>query len=425
MKSNKRIAIIAVALALAIFATACSFSVSTANITDAIMTNSIDAEGKPGETVTSYSQDADMLYVSAKLRNAPDNTQIKFVWTYVTGNQTIDEITVDSGTISDRYVYSNLQPTALLPEGDYMVQIFIDERKEPDATVNFTVAAAEVKADATNGAYLEETHMTSAVDASGMPVDTISTVSTEGTWYVSSILRNTQPDTIIHYTWYDANGNMIDAFDLNPEGATDVYIFGSFALASTAPEGQYRVDITIGDASVPTASVYFSASNQVVNNTAATSGFTLYSQQEGAFSFEYPSDWMLQEFKSDMAAWVYPDAYSIKGQDDLNTVYVFKDAGKAAGYTIDTLLQAWVDETSGEGIENYQYIAQSVDTINGKEIASFSYAWTRGDYQLYTVDALLINGSDFYVLEFTATQDNYDALYPLFEHMAISFEILN
>jgi hypothetical protein len=266
--------------------------------------------------------------------------------------------------------------------------------------------------------------MTSAIDAESKPVDTITTVPTEGTWYVSSILRNTQPDTIVHYTWYDSNGNIVDTYDLNPEGATDVYIFGSFELASTAPEGTYRVEITLNDATTPAATVEFDASNKVVNNAVATAGFTLYSQEAGGYSFEYPSDWLLQEFPNDKAAWVYPDAYSIKGQDDLNTVYVFKDAGSADGYTIDTLLQAWVDETNGQGIENYQYIAQSVDNINGKDIASFSYSWTRGEYKLYTVDALLLNGSDFYVLEFTVTQDNYETLYPLFEHMAISFEIL-
>jgi len=301
MKSNKRIAILAVAMALALLATACSFSVSTANIQDAMMTDSIDAEGKPGATVTSYSPEASMLYVSAKVMNAPDNTQIKFVWTYVTGNQLIDEITVDSGNISDRYIYSNLEPTATLPEGDYMVQIFVDNRKEPDATVNFTVSADAVM---------------------------------------------------------------------------------------------------------------------------STPAYTLYPQEAGGYSFEYPMDWMLQEFPDQMLVFVYPDAYSIPGEDTLNTVYVVANKGTGEGYDINSLLQAWVDKTNNEGIENYEYKAQSVDTINGKDIASFSYAWTKGDYKLYTVDALLLDGSDFYIVELTATQDDYSALYPLFEHMAISFEIL-
>ena len=135
MKSNKRFMIIAFALALAVIATGCSFNFSTAKIDDAIMTNSVDADGKPGEEVVSFSADAAMLYTSAKLLSAPDNTQIRIVWTYVTGNQNMGEITVDSGTISDRYIYSNYEPTGLLPEGDYQVQYFVDTREEADATV--------------------------------------------------------------------------------------------------------------------------------------------------------------------------------------------------------------------------------------------------------------------------------------------------
>jgi len=222
MKSNKRFAIIAVVLALALFATACSFSVSTANIQDAIMTNSIDADGKPGEEVVSFPTDASILYVSAKLRNAPDNTQVKFVWTYVTDNQKLGEIVVDSGDISDRYIYSNIEPTVLLPIGDYMVQIFIDERKEPDATVKFVVVEAQTKEEVVSSAYLEDTHMTTAVDDNGYPVDSVITLPTTGTWYVSSILQNTQPDTIITYTWLDTNGNIITSYDFDPQGDADI-----------------------------------------------------------------------------------------------------------------------------------------------------------------------------------------------------------
>ena len=413
MKSNKRILWMVVALALAVFATGCSFSFSTAKIEDAIMTESIDENGMPGDAVTSFPANVGIIYTSAKLTNAPDNTQIRFVWTYVTGNEALGEITLDSGDASEQYINSNYEPSEALQVGDYKVEYFVDDRKEPDATVLFAV-----------GAYLEDTHMTSGADAAGKPLDSISTVSTSGTWYVSSILKDTQADTMIHYKWYDTDGNLVDAFDLDPAGATDVYIFGSFVLSSVAPEGQYRVEIYIDDATEPAAAVDFLASDSVVAGAASNVDFTLYSQAAGGYSFQYPSDWTLQEFADDLAVWVYPDEYSVAGEDDLNTVYVIANKGLAQGYTIDTLLQGWVDETNAEGIENYEYIAQSVDNISGRDIASFSYAWTRGDYQLYTVDALLIDGSDFYVLSFTVTQEAYEMLYPLFEQMAISFQIL-
>ena len=57
-KMRKRILLIAVAALLAIFTVGCSFSVSTAKIQDAIMTNTVDADGKPGEEVVSFPADA-------------------------------------------------------------------------------------------------------------------------------------------------------------------------------------------------------------------------------------------------------------------------------------------------------------------------------------------------------------------------------
>ena len=301
MKTSKRIMMMTLALALAIFTVGCSFSFSTAKIEDAIMTDSVDEEGKPGNTVTSFPADTAMLYTSAKIRNAPDNTKIRIVWTYVTGDQPIDEITLDSGEISDRYIYSNLAPTAILPEGDYQVEYFIEDRTEPDATVKFSVTAAE-------------------------------------------------------------------------------------------------------------------------NVTSAN--FTLFSQTEGGFSFQYPSDWVLQDFPENQGAMIYPVEYAIADETDINTAFVYADKGTAAGYTSETLLQAWMDETEAGAIENYAFVAKGIDTINGKEIVSYSYSWTRGEYALYTTDVLILNGDDLYVASLTATQDAYATIYPLFEQMAISLEIL-
>lgn len=424
MKSRKRFLMIGLALSLVVFAAGCSFSFSTAKIEDAIMTNSVDAEGKPGDAVTSFTPDVAVLYTSAKLRNAPDNTKITIVWTYVTGNQMIDSIELDSGDLSDRYIYSNLSPTATLPLGDYQVEYFIEDRKEPDATVKFMVIGAQARTDSAMLAYLEDTHMTSAVDAAGAPVDNISELATTGTWYVSSILRNTQPDTIVHYVWYDTNGSVVDTFDLDPMGATDVYIFSSFTLAATAPEGQYRVAIFFNDETEPAAFVDFTASNSVVYAPASGAEERAYTHEQGGFSFRYPGDWKLMEYPEDLAVWVYPENYTVDGENDLNSVYVFANKGSAASYTINTLLKAWVDETEADGIENYAYIAQSVDDINGKDIASYSYSWTRGALKLYTVDALILDGADFYVMTFTTTQEAYDALYPSFEQLAISFEVV-
>ncbi len=421
---KKRILLIAVAAVLAVFAVGCSVSVSTAKIEDAIMTTSINAEGKPGDEVVSFPADAAVLYTSAKLMNAPDNTQIRIEWTYVTGNQLIDSIVLDSGNIASRYIYSNLEPTQALPEGDYQVQYFVDSREEPDATVKFVVVAAENKTTDANLAYLEDTHMTSGIDATGMPIDTVTSVASSGTWYVSSILRDAQADTMIYYVWYDTNGNRIDQVEFDPQGATDVYIFGSFALTSIAPEGQYRVEVYINDATAPAASVDFNVNNIVSDNSATDVKMAIYKQTEGGFSIRYPESWEMQEFTDSMLAWFYPAEYAIDGESDINNVFVVAVKGSAAGYTTETALKSWIDETVAENHENYTYVDQSIDNVNGRDIASYAYQWTKDGYSLSTIDFIIVDGDNLYAITFTATNDAFETLYPYVEQMVLSFQIL-
>jgi len=308
MKPRKRILLMAVAAALAVFTVGCSFSVSTAKIEDAIMTNSIDENGMPGEEVFSYTPDVPAIYTSAKILNAPDNTQIRIVWTYVTGSQKIDEVTLDSGTIANRYISSHIEPYALLPEGDYQVEFFVNDRSAPDATVKFVVTAGE-----------------------------------------------------------------------SGPGASD---------------------------------------------TADLAGYEPYSQAEGGFSVLYPADWILADMKEDNAAMFYPEEYVIDEQDEVNAVIVAALKGNAEGYTLETALQTWIEETEAEGLSGYRHVDQAIDTINGTDIASYVYGWTRDGYALYTVDAIAVRGDNLYLLTLTATQETFDTLYPQFEQMVLSFNIL-
>ncbi|MDD4311717.1 MAG: PsbP-related protein, partial [Eubacteriales bacterium] len=333
-------------------------------------------------------------------------------------------ITLDSGDIASRYIYSNLEPTQALPEGDYQVQYFIDDREEADATVKFVVVAAENKQTAVSGAYLEDTHMTTGMDASGMPLDSITSVASTGTWYVSSILRNAQADTMIYYVWYDTNGNKIDQVEFDPKGATDVYIFGSFELTSIAPEGQYRVEVYIDDATEPAAFVDFNVSNIVANNAATDVKMAIYKQTEGGFSLQYPETWMMKEQTDSMLAWFYPEEYAIDGEADINNVFVVAVKGSAAGYTTETALQSWIDETVAENHENYTYVDQSIDNVNGRDIASYAYQWTKDGYNLTTIDFIILDGDNLYVITFTATNDDFNTLYPFVEQMVLSFQIL-
>ncbi|OJX38424.1 MAG: hypothetical protein BGO78_10545 [Chloroflexi bacterium 44-23] len=104
-----------------IFATlACSFSASTAKVTDAVMTSD-----EQGQNQTSVYGPTDDFYCIVNLANAPDDTKVNAVWT------AIDAEGVDANTVilekelvsgSDTLTFS-LTNDNLWPSGKYKVDI--------------------------------------------------------------------------------------------------------------------------------------------------------------------------------------------------------------------------------------------------------------------------------------------------------------
>ncbi len=132
---DKKIVLIAIAgfvLLLAILA--CSFSASTASITNAKMAR--DNEGKDPTTVFSPT---DVFYCVADLNNAPNDTKVRASWTAVdvqgqNPNTSIDqkEITTGSGTL--HFQLSNSSPW---PTGKYKVDLYLNDKL--DQTLEFSV----------------------------------------------------------------------------------------------------------------------------------------------------------------------------------------------------------------------------------------------------------------------------------------------
>ena len=123
---------------IALLLTGCSASFTTANITETGMTSEV-VNGSPTDLVTEYSQDTAEFYVFGILNNAPDDTTVRFVWNYLTDPQKIYEVEMNSDGESGIYVISSLTLDQLWPIGDYSVDIYIDNRDKPDATVEFSV----------------------------------------------------------------------------------------------------------------------------------------------------------------------------------------------------------------------------------------------------------------------------------------------
>jgi hypothetical protein len=120
--------------ALLLASLACNFSASTANISSAFMAKDQDGT-QPTEVFTSD----ETFYCIVQLANAPDDTNLKAVWTAVNAENTdpnlqINETEITSG---DGQVYFQLNNNSPWPTGDYKVDIYLNGTL--NQTLNFSV----------------------------------------------------------------------------------------------------------------------------------------------------------------------------------------------------------------------------------------------------------------------------------------------
>jgi hypothetical protein len=121
-------------LALLAASLACGVSASTANVRDAYLAR--DPEGS--ERVDIFFAD-ETFYLIVDLANAPDDTSVRAVWTAVDAdgvelNTLIDEAALESG---DGRVTFDLSNDSLWPEGNYKVDLYLNEKLE--RTLEFSV----------------------------------------------------------------------------------------------------------------------------------------------------------------------------------------------------------------------------------------------------------------------------------------------
>lgn len=391
------------------------FLLSAASCSDtAAKADSVVMTDIGGVSVREYTTADQTFYAQGKISNAREGTKIMFVWTYTTENQIIDQLEY-AARQSSEVIPATLTTNDSFPAGDYKLELFVGNRKEPDAT-----AAFEVKQIA---ASIEDAHMTSYMDVGGVPEDTITTVESTGTWYVCAILRNTQTDTKVRFVWLDTTGAVIDDYTFDPEGKTDIYVGGTLALSQVAPNGTYQVEIYLDDKTVPETTVSFEVNAlDLENNAAINTDYSVYVQTEGGFMINYPTAWTCAPFPDSLAAMFYPEEYVIDGENEVNTVTVYKIS--EINYTTQRALDDWSSLIEGDHLENYEILKSSIEQVNGRDMALFMYAWSRNGYDLVTSDFLVVNNRDLYILTFVATDEALEDMYHYFEKMVLSFVIL-
>jgi len=127
LKAKRYLPLTLFVVVLILAALACNFSASTANITNAHMSTD---EGDTTQT-TVYAPDTPTFYCFFELKNAPDDTVVKGVWTLVSAEGYDANSQIDSADItgSDNSYYFSLDRAAeSWPVGQYKIDLFINDK---------------------------------------------------------------------------------------------------------------------------------------------------------------------------------------------------------------------------------------------------------------------------------------------------------
>ena len=126
---------------LLLFSSGCSGEISftTANLSEATMALGVTEDARPVNATTAFETDVAAIYCSAKLSNAPADTEIKSVWMYVSGELTgVTNFEFDSYAIrteGTRYIQFSLgRPDNGFPRGDYKLILYIDAKESENLT---------------------------------------------------------------------------------------------------------------------------------------------------------------------------------------------------------------------------------------------------------------------------------------------------
>jgi len=132
--NQTKLKLIFILMLIGIVTIACGGSVSTANIKNAFL-----ATDDAGTNPTTVFQQDQPFFAIVDLKNAPDDTAVKAVWTAVSAadtpaNTKIDEYTITTG---DAMIPFSLTNIGLWPTGEYKVDLYLNEVLKQ--TLEFTV----------------------------------------------------------------------------------------------------------------------------------------------------------------------------------------------------------------------------------------------------------------------------------------------
>jgi hypothetical protein len=388
------------------------FAFSAASCSDtAAKADSVVMTDSSGVSVREYTTNNQTFYAQGKISNAREGTKIRFVWSYTTDSQIIDQFEYSTKQ-STEVIPATLTTSGSFPAGNYKLELFVGNRKEPDAYATFKVT--QLTPSIVDGC------VTSFIDENGQPKDNITNVASTGTWYACAVITDTNPDTTVRFVWLNSNGKTIGEFTADPEGETDIIVSGSLPLSQTMPDGDYQVNVYIDDRTTPEMTIPFKVDSYV--NIVQNADYSLFTNTENGYSIYYPSDWETDFGTGSSVSGFYPMMDASPKVNDINRIMVA--AMKDSNRSIDEALEMWVWTVEDENYDDYVSILNTTDTYDGRDVAFYEYTWSGDGFALHTFDYLIVDGADLYLISLISTEEQYDLLFPYAIYMMYMFEIL-
>ncbi len=372
----------AVALMTVLVGAGCSGEVSftTASLSEATMALGADADARPLNPTDTFSVDTPEIFCSAKLSNAPDETEILSEWVYVKGElQGYNDHVIDTYTLTtegSRYVvFSMERPDAGWPVGEYKLVLYIDGKEE--LSVDFTVTDASNPFSATpsptaptqSAPALTEVTMALGVDANSQPVSPTSVFAQDTPEiFCTALVVNVDEPVEIVSEWYYLTGALEGVSDLLIDSVpltvlADQYVQFSLTTPDNGwPEGEYGLILYMNGEVVQ--EVPFVVVADAGSSTQSTSYLSKVTMALGADDNSLP---------------VNPaSTFPVGRQRIYTTMYVSEDV------PVGTMFRAeWYEirGTTAEMIDDYEF------EIEGGYDWSFWYewggsGWPEGEYAL-------------------------------------------
>jgi len=141
----KRIFVALTLVVLTLGLAACNFSVSTANIKQAVLAKDVTGDNfEPVDPTSTFTVDQPVIHLVVTVANAPSDTKVKTVWTAVDvgdaapANTKIDEAEVSLDSSGNAHFTLALSTGGAWPVGKYKVDVYLDGKL--DRTLEYTVA---------------------------------------------------------------------------------------------------------------------------------------------------------------------------------------------------------------------------------------------------------------------------------------------